>query len=242
MKAGTLVLAAHGEPIDHHHQQDSHEHAGHHAAHKQLIHAYGGNAAINNQRYRRRKDGADHRGRGSHRAGEILVITIFGHGLHFNRAQSAGVRHGGAGHARKNDAGHNVGVCQAAGNPADQFFSGIKDLFGDFACVHQVTGQDEQRYGNQQEGVNAADHLLADYNQRIPQRQAAQHSRRTDGNADWHANNQQHKECDQKQRHLASPPFTAVSESPFASFMMRSTVSSTDFSAIKAPARPMGIY
>ena len=86
-----LIFAHDGKDEDHHHQQDAHQQAGDHTAHEQLVHADAGYAAIDDQGDRGREDGTDHRGGGSDRAGELLVIAVLGHGLHLDGAQTAGV-------------------------------------------------------------------------------------------------------------------------------------------------------
>ena len=97
-------------------------------------------------------------------------------------------------------------MAQTAGNPAHQFLGGVKNPLGNFACVHQIARQNEQGDGDEQEGVNAADHLLADDHQGITQRKAAQNGRGTDGNADGYADHQQYRKGDQKYCHARSLP------------------------------------
>ena len=157
-----LELIFDGKEKYQNHQGYTHQQTGQHAAHEQLGHADAGRRAVNDQGDAGRENGSDDRGSRRHRAGKVVVVAVFGHSLHLDGAKAACIRRGAAGHARENDAGHDVGVSQTSGNPAHQLLGEAEDFVRDLACVHQVAGQDEQRDGDEQIGIDAGDHFLAD--------------------------------------------------------------------------------
>ena len=170
---GVALIPAHdGEVKDHHHEQYAHQQAGHHAAHEQLVHTDAGYTSVDDQGDGGREDGSDDGGGRGDGAGEVLVIAVLFMASISMAPKPPASATAGAGHAGENDAGHHVGMAQAAGDPAHQLFGRIKDLLRDLACIHQVARQNEQGHCDQQERVDAADHLLADDHQGIPQRQA----------------------------------------------------------------------
>ena len=70
---------------------------------------------------------------------------------------------GGAGHARKYDAGAYIDVPQTAPHPAHQGLGKIKDSHGNAAVIHQVTGEYKKRNRQQRKAVDAVDHAVHDH-------------------------------------------------------------------------------
>ena len=193
-----LILAPYGEVIYHCHQQQRHDDRRHHAAHEQLAHADARHAAVDDQRDGGREDRADDRGGRRYRSGKVFVITVRLHGFHLDGAETARIRHGRAGHAGENHRCNNIGMAQTAGDPAHQFAGRVEDFLCDAAGVHEVAGKNKQRYRDQKEGVDSADHLLSDDHHGVTQGQAAQNRRGPDGNTDRHADHQQNHKSDQE--------------------------------------------
>ena len=82
------------------------------------------------------------------------------HGLDFNRTQPGCVGNGRAAHARENDRTDHINMTQAAFHPADEGQGVVVNAVGNAGVVHQVASQDEKRYGQQREAVNARDHAV----------------------------------------------------------------------------------
>ena len=68
--------------------------------------------------------------------------------------------HAGAGHGAEKHVGHDVGLGQCAGEPVGNQLCAAHQTAGNTAGVHQVTGQHEEWYGQQGEGVDALEHFL----------------------------------------------------------------------------------
>ena len=173
IERGALVLTLDRIDVDQHHQQNGHDQCRNDAAHEELCNADTRHTAVNNERDRGREDRADDGGGRGDGTGEVLIIAVARHGFHFDCAEAARIRNGGAGHTGEHDACHNVCMAKAAGDPADELFRRVEDLAGDLACIHQVARHDEQRDRDQKERVDTVDHLLADDDQIIAEVKAA---------------------------------------------------------------------
>jgi hypothetical protein len=82
------------------------------------------------------------------------------HGLDFDGAQARGVGNGRTRHAGEHHRTDDVHLPQSAAHPAHQRNGEVIDAAGDARDVHQVAGQDEERHGQQGEGLHPRDHAL----------------------------------------------------------------------------------
>jgi hypothetical protein len=78
------------------------------------------------------------------------------------------VRHGRAGHAGEDQAGHGVGVAQSSGQEAHQQPGEIEEPGGDAGGIHQLGGQDEQRDGQEQKVIDSVLHPLGQHGDVYP--------------------------------------------------------------------------
>ena len=103
-------------------------------------------------------------------------------------------------------------MCQPAGNPADGGLGEVEDAVGDLPDVHQFAGEDEQRDGDEGEGVDPGDHLLRDDDDREIVDQQRDQRAEADGNGDRDADQDQAEEDGEERQHGVSFP----AESPLS--------------------------
>ena len=211
----TRIAPPLGVPRDHDHQGKGHQHPGNQPGGEQLANRGIRHHAIDHQRQGRRDDRPDGRGRGGDADGKIGVIAGVAHRLDLDVSQAASVGHGRAGHAGEDHAGPDVHVSQAAVHPADHGAGEAENLGGDPGGIHQMTGQDEEGYGNQRKGVHAVDHVMQHHQTGHAVGDDKDQRRQTKGHRHRDADNQQHKQQRKKQqdRHSASYSEIACSSS-----------------------------
>ena len=95
-------------------------------------------------------------------------------------------------------------MCESAGYPAGGRLGEVEDAIGDLPDVHQLAGENEQRDGDEGEGIDPGDHLLCDDDDRkIVDQQRGQRAE-SDGYGDRDANQDQAEESDEQDQHDAS--------------------------------------
>ena len=137
-------IVAPGDEDDHHHQRDTHEHAGQESAEKQVSHRGIRHHGVEHHGDGGRDDRADGGGGRGERAGEAgLVAAFLQHHLDHKLAGTGGIRNGATAHAREDHAGDDGDMGESAANAPHDQASEFQQPFADRAGIHDLGGQDE---------------------------------------------------------------------------------------------------
>lgn len=141
-------------------------------------------------------DGAEHAAHRLDGTGKAGVISLFLHGGDHDAAHSSSGGGAGAGHGRKDHAGHHVHHCQAAGHPAHQLLGKIYDSAGNTAALHQAARNDKEGDRHQSKGIHTLEHLLSNDNKgNLRIERQIQNCGCAQGNGDGNSQEQQDKKC-----------------------------------------------
>ena len=195
-------------PGDHHHQHRRHQEARHDAGRKELPDRGIGDHAVDDERQRRGNDRADGGRGGGDADGEVGVVAGVAHRLDFDVAEPTGVGDRSARHAGEDDARADIHMAEPAVHPPDRRARETEDACRDAGGVHQVSGENEERHGDQREGVDAVHHVVEHRHRRQPgehdEDERREPERDRDRRTDHHQNEEQDKE--KEERHRATRP------------------------------------
>ena len=139
----------------HAHLRERHQKSRDHAAHEQVADRRVRDQRVDHHRNGRRNDRPDHRRCGGDRrriADRIAIVLR--HHVDADLAGAGEIGNRGAGHAREDDALHDIDVAEAALEAADQHVAERQQVIGHLAEVHQLGGEQEQRHGEQHVAVH----------------------------------------------------------------------------------------
>ena len=157
------------------------------------------------------KDGADGCRCGGYCAAERCVVAVLDHRLDLHLADSRGVGDGRTGHAAEDQRYDHVHIRQGPTASTDEGFGEGEHGVGDFARVHHVGGEDEQRYGHEHIPGVQRSHRLSDNESDIASGveqvidACGQHAV-GDGNVEQEGQHQHDDGNPQRQVHYCSPP------------------------------------
>ena len=137
--------------------------------HRQRAHRDAGDEGVDEERDRQRHQQRQRAGHGQQRRGEGARIAARDHRRDHQRADRRRVGDRRARDAAEHQAGHHRDHAQAAGQEAEQDARELDDALADAALRQQLAGEDEQRHGDQDEGLDAADERQEDRLERVRQ-------------------------------------------------------------------------
>jgi hypothetical protein len=172
---------------------------------------------------------------------EAAVIAFLLHRPDLERTDAAGIGDGGAGHSGKDDAGEDVGMAQAAADPADACGCKGEDAVGDAGRVHYVAHQDEQRRGEQRKRVRRLGDLLRhDVDGHAVQRHECEGGE-PHGGEHRHAEHQRREPDHQNLQHDLGHSGSSCSEATIGSPRNASTICNAAWNSTAKPAIGMGM-
>ncbi len=197
-----------GEEGDGAHHEDRHHDAGDEPAEEQRADRDVRHHPVDDEGQRRRDDRAERRRGGGHADGEFGRIAVVLHGLDLDGAEAGRVGNGGARHAGEDHRADDVDVAEPALHPADEGHGEAIDAPGDAGNIHQVTGEDEERDGEQRKALDAGDHAVGKHHVRRDAGDENVEERcRRHGEGDGQSEQHQHDERAEKNQHHGTVEF-----------------------------------
>ena len=156
------ISAALGDDVDHRHQADREQDAGHHAGHEQSGDRYraAGHVGVDDHGVGRWDDGAENGGRRGDDRGRKGDAVDLRQLAYQQRAQCARIGNRRARDCRQAGAGQYRDLRQAAGDAANEGIGELDHALGKSATQHELPRHHEQRNGHQRECIDGMHHAL----------------------------------------------------------------------------------
>ena len=187
-----MIRLIEGDGDKHHAHDDARQETGA----EQTADAFLRDDGVENHRHGRRNDDADRTGGGDERGGGILAVAALFQLGHERRADGGGGRRARTGDGGEEHARQHGDDGQAALNHAQQGLAELDEHLGDSAAREQVAREDEERHGDQAEGIAAGEHALH-HDHHFGVAEAREHRRRG-GGADGKRNRYAQQQKDDK--------------------------------------------
>ncbi|MPL98153.1 hypothetical protein SDC9_44353 [bioreactor metagenome] len=195
--APPLGREVHGE---HHHGH--HEESGDDASHKEAADGHLSHGAVDDEAHARRDSAGDHGGQAVDRRAVAPGIPLFDHLRAEDSALHDGVGVGRSGHAPHEGAQDDADLGEAARHVPHEHPGELHQPGGDARGVHEVSGEDEERDGQEGEALGLGhDALHRDGNGDVGRGQHEGEARQPDGEGHGHAEEEEHQENADEKKH-----------------------------------------